>query len=125
MLTFKRVIKGGNAKVSRMVKWLLTMAGQKAAFCNACERNVAGFFTYGGRPWGCPLCGASTRERLVLFSIDSDTLQLDESVSSLLHVAPSEKSIIKRFRSIEDYHPVDLFPELYPDAPTQQMDLMN
>lgn len=56
--------------------------------------------------------------------IDQKVLPLPSSVGSLLHVAPSETGVIARFSGIEDYHPVDLFPDLYPEAETQRMDLM-
>lgn len=70
------------------------------------------------------MCRSSTRERLVIHLIDSGVLRVDETIDSVLHVAPSEKGIIQRLEQISDYHPVDLFPELYPAAKTQRMDLM-
>lgn len=117
-------MKGGIARSSRAVHWLKTKAGMNGSFCNSCAQPVAGFYRYGGRPWGCPLCCSSTRERFVVYAIDNGILPLDQSVGSLLHVAPSEKAIIQRFGRIADYHPVDLFPDLYPAADTQRMDLM-
>ncbi len=124
MVTLRRVLKGGFARVSRLTKLAKTKAGMKGCYCNACKQDVAGFYRYGGRPWGCPLCGSSTRERFVVHAIDTELLPLDQNVHSLLHVAPSEKAIIERFGKITDYHPVDLFPDLYPAADTKRMDLM-
>lgn len=43
---------------------------------------------------------------------------------SVLHVAPSEKGIVRRFERLPSYDPVDLFPDLYPDTDTKRLDLM-
>lgn len=124
VLTVKRIIKGGVARASRVSAWVQTKSGTGCQFCNCCRRQVAKFYHYGGRPFGCPLCRSSTRERLVIELIDRGLLPISETIRGVLHVAPSEKGIIRRFSSLPDYHPVDLFPELYPATSTQRLDLM-
>ena len=109
--------------MSHAAAWLMTKAGVAEAYCNSCESEVARFYDYGGRPWGCPLCSSTTRERFIINLIDNGSLSLS-TVQSVLHVAPSELGIIDRLRRISDYHPVDLFPQLYKGAKTQRMDLM-
>lgn len=39
-------------------------------------------------------------------------------------MAPSERSLIEKFQGQPDYHPVDLYPEIYKRVKTQKMDLM-
>ena len=43
---------------------------------------------------------------------------------AILHVAPSELSLIRRFQQSAKYHAVDLDPRLYRHTRTQRMDLM-
>jgi len=61
----------------------------------------------------------------VIELIDQGVLALRDDMQSLLHVAPSEIGIINRFQMREDYHPVDLFPNLYPAVATKPIDLMD
>ncbi len=124
MLTMKRVFKAGVARASRISAWIQTKGGGRSQHCNSCQSDVAKFYIYGGRPFGCPLCRSSTRERFVIELIDRGVLPISDSTQSVLHVAPSEKGVIRRLEKIRDYHPVDLFPELYPATKTQSMDLM-
>lgn len=124
MLTIKRVVKGLEARGSRTWMRLLSTIGHRTCFCNCCGRAVSGFYRYGGRAFGCPYCRSSTRERFVMHCLQAGKLTPPELVGRMLHVAPSERSLIERFGHQPGYHPVDLFPELYPLAATEQLDLM-
>jgi len=124
MPTVKRLVKGLAARVSRSWMWLQGLWGPRHCQCNCCGAAVAGFYSYGGRPFGCPYCQSSTRERWVLYSLDTGQLTEPAVEGRMLHVAPSERSLIKRFGQQPGYHPVDLFPELYPWAATEPLDLM-
>ncbi len=124
MLTPKRLSKGAMSRLSRCKALLQTKFGTRRQHCNSCDSPVAYFYSYGGFPWGCPLCRSSTRERLVLKLIDEGVLPIEPTATNVLHVAPSEKGIIRHFSTLPGYHPVDLFPELYPDVKTERMDLM-
>lgn len=124
MLTLKRVVKAMEARGSRVWMRLLGSVGSRSCLCNCCGRTVAGFYRYGGRAFGCPYCKSSTRERFVMYCLEAGVLTPPDVLGRMLHVAPSERSLIKRFGHQSGYHPVDLFPKLYPLAATERMDLM-
>ncbi|WP_342669868.1 methyltransferase domain-containing protein [Altererythrobacter ishigakiensis] len=98
---------------------------EKQKFCSACSKPIVGFFRYGGvREWGCPLCQASPRERLVNFLLSKGQLSIPKG-ASVLHVAPGEPSLVDRFRAKStNYIPADLSPELYPVPSIKRIDLM-
>ncbi len=124
MLTLRRIAKGGISRISRGILVALSSGARGKKLCNACGKNVAGFYRYGGRPFGCPFCRSSTRERFVKYAIDSKLLNLPAEASGILHVAPNERSLVRYFSQYPDYRPVDLFPELYREANATKFDLM-
>ncbi len=124
MLTLKRFLKGVEARLSRTRWWLQSQLVSGSCRCNACERAVAGFYRYGARPFGCPYCRSSTRERFVKYLLDHGKLEIPSNCAGILHVAPSERSLIRRFSELRSYMPVDLFPDLYPLSETKKLDLM-
>jgi len=122
MITPKRLVKAVSARMSRVACNFENCFSSKNRFCNSCSMNTTRFYTYGNRPFGCPRCGSSTRERFVIHCIDSKTLAPPEQ--DFLHVAPNEIGIIRRFEHLPGYRPVDLFPEIYPATQTKRCDLM-
>lgn len=123
MLTLKRILKGSEARLSRAVCRLQSTGKGLVHACNVCGERVARFYSYGGRPFGCPFCKSSPRERLVVYCLDHQHLVAPGH--SVLHVAPSEQGFIDRLGKGAGYSPVDLFPELYPRVNTQKLDLMH
>jgi SAM-dependent methyltransferase len=124
MLTPKRVLKGVNARLSRL-RWLAqTRIGGGSKACNVCGAAVAGFYVYGDRPFGCPVCGANSRERFVVEAIARGLIVLPPKTGSIMHVAPSERKLCDLFRDHAAYLPCDLFPDLYRYVPTRKVDLM-
>lgn len=92
--------------------------------CPACRQPVVGFFAYGIPDWGCPECGASPRERLVNLCLDTAALSL-RAKARVLHLAPSEKSLVARFRAAGDVVFGDLEPSRYDVCDIQRVDLMD
>ena len=108
-------------------RWLLVRQAFGASAdhaCPACGRDVVGFYRVGNnRAWGCPRGGSSPRERLVNHLVDEGTLPVPLE-GTVLHLAPSERSLVERFGRAARYVPADLEPERYPLAATQRLDLM-
>ncbi len=124
MITRARLQKAVLARLSRYQLILQGLIGPCRKYCNCCNRQVAGFFRYGSRPFGCPGCGSSTRERFVKYCLSTNLLSVPGVEGGVLHVAPSEKSLIEVFRLHGSYTPVDLTPELYQVTGIKKMDLM-
>lgn len=126
MITRQRAAKALGKHASRAVLKLRAAAGARRDFsCPACGGAVVGFFRYGDcADWGCPLCGASPRERLVNALLDAGVLRVPEK-AAILHMAPNEASLVARFRKhAGDYVPADLDPARYPLPDVQAVDLM-
>ncbi len=127
MITIHRVAKAAGKQMSRVGLRLRMLAGAKAdRHCPACRSDVIGFFRYGAaREWGCPRCGASPRERLMHYLLDTGAIDLPRG-SAVLHCAPNEASLVARIRAAAgDYVPGDLFPEVYRNVPDiRRVDLM-
>ncbi len=125
MITLQRVAKAAGKHLTRTALKVRKALGARAnRGCPACGRTVVGFFRYGDNPeWGCPECGASPRERLMNWLIDTGrlTVPLD---GAILHMAPNEGSLVRRFSAARDYVPADLDPSRYPVPGVQRMDLM-
>lgn len=124
MITRSRLKKALTARLSRVQLILRGMIGPRLFYCNCCNRPTAGFFRYGSRPYGCPACGCSTRERFVKYCLSTNTLSVPVVDGGVLHVAPSEKSLVEIFRRHGEYTPVDLTPELYKVDGIKKLDLM-
>jgi hypothetical protein len=125
MLSVNRLTKAARSHASRIALKLTPAEGAAARWCNACGRGVAGFFRYGPRKeWGCPYCKASPRERFVRHLQATGVLRVPGPGCRILHVAPSEQSLISLFAgSGADYVPADLSPENYPGLAVQPLDL--
>lgn len=127
MITVQRVVKAAVKHVSRARLRLRALAGAAAGrHCPACRSDVVGFFRYGAiAEWGCPRCGASPRERLMHYLLDSGAIALPTGCA-VLHCAPNEASLVARIRAAAgDYVPGDLFPEVYRTVPDiRRVDLM-
>jgi SAM-dependent methyltransferase len=126
VITFKRISKALGKHVTR--SWLKLRAATGAArtrHCPACDRDVVGFFRYGEEAeWGCPLCAASPRERLMHALLDSGRIAVPPG-GAVLHCAPNEGSLVQRFRSVAgDYVPADIDPARYAVPGMQRVDLM-
>jgi SAM-dependent methyltransferase len=125
VITRKRVLKAARRAISRLRLSVLESVGTKPGrVCPACHQKVVGFFSYGGPDWGCPACGASPRERFVNVCIDLGLLRLPRS-GTILHMAPSEKSLVARFTHENRVVFGDLTPERYLGVRVQRVDLMD
>jgi SAM-dependent methyltransferase len=82
--------------------------------CCACGRDVPGFYFFSYRPFGCPHCRSSPRERFVVHAFDSGLIPRLPSNAKVLHVAPDERNLVRRFRAqAETYIAADFNPRRY------------
>lgn len=82
--------------------------------CCACGRDVPGFYFFSYRPFGCPYCRSSPRERFVAYAFDHGLIPRPPAKARVLHVAPGERSLVRRFRaSAETYVAGDVDPRRY------------
>lgn len=125
MYTFARLQKASTKQVDRLGLKIGQMFLKGERKCPACGATVLGFFRYGNvADWGCPECNASPRERLVNYLLQNQKINLGKT-DSILHIAPSEKSLEQSFRARADkYDPVDLFPDIYPVEGIRKLNLM-
>ncbi len=125
MITFQRVAKAAGKHLTRTMLVLRKAMGTRAnRACPACGQSVVGFFRYGDNAeWGCPNCGASPRERLMNYLIAEQTLTIPEQ-GAILHMAPNEGSLVRRFSAAADYVPADLDPARYSVPNMRRADLM-
>ena len=125
MITFQRVAKAAGKHLTRTALRLRQALGARAdRGCPACGRAVVGFFRYGDNgEWGCPACGASPRERLMNYLIERNLLPLPRN-GAILHMAPNEGSLVRRFSTVTDYTPADLDPLRYAVPGMRRVDLM-
>jgi SAM-dependent methyltransferase len=125
MLSVKRIAKGVGARVSRAGLRARALVQDGARFCSACGSAVPGFYRYGGTAdWGCPFCKSSPRERFVRQAIESGRLALPGRNGRILHVAPSEASLVALFSgSGATYEAGDIEPEHYSSLAVSKLDL--
>ena len=125
MITFQRAAKAVGKHMTRTVLTVRKALGARAnRGCPACGQAVVGFFRYGDNPeWGCPGCGASPRERLMNHLIVGKVLTVPEQ-GAILHMAPNEGSLVRRFSAAADYTPADLDPARYSVPNMHRVDLM-
>lgn len=125
MITFQRVAKAAGKHLTRAALKVRKALGARAdRGCPACGAAVVGFFRYGDNgEWGCPDCGASPRERLMNHLIAGKVLTVPEK-GAVLHMAPNEGSLVRRFSVAADYTPADLDPDRYAVPGMRRVDLM-
>lgn len=125
MITFQRVAKAAGKHLTRAMLAVRKALGARAdRGCPACGQAVVGFFRYGDNgEWGCPHCGASPRERLMNHLIGAKVLAVPEQ-GAVLHMAPNEASLVRRFSAASDYTPADIDPARYSVPGMRQVDLM-
>lgn len=93
---------------------MTNLTNMTIVICPICNGQVFGEF--GGRPNAqCLTCGALERARLVYLAMQK--LGLPRQNDSILHFAP-EKAFMDLFTQShgDQYHPCDLFPELYTNS---------
>lgn len=125
MITVQRVAKAAGKHLTKAGIRLRTALGARAdRQCPACGAQVVGFFRYGDNgQWGCPQCGASPRERLMNWLIAQGRLRVPVD-GAILHMAPNEASLVRRFSVAADYVPADLDPARYTVPGMRRVDLM-
>lgn len=125
MITVQRVVKAAGRQLSKTkLKCLKAFGAAASRECPACGAKVVGFFRYGdNREWGCPQCGASPRERLMSYLLRQGLLDVPVE-GTILHIAPTERSLIRLFSRASDYQPADLDPSRYRLANIRRVDLM-
>jgi SAM-dependent methyltransferase len=125
VITVQRVAKAAGKHLTKLVLALRKASGARAnRGCPACGHTVVGFFRYGDNgEWGCPDCNASPRERLMNYLIMRDVLTVPVD-GAILHLAPNEASLVKRFSAASDYVPADLDPTRYAVPGMRRVDLM-
>lgn len=124
MITSARVLKWTSKGFSRArLRVLEAMGSAESRTCAACRSTVVGFFRYGSEAaWGCPRCLASPRERFVNVALNRGLIHAP--AGRILQIAPSEKSLVRRFRQAGNLVTGDLFPEKYDVPGIRRVDLM-
>jgi len=98
----------------------IVLAG-KNVWCPCCKTSFRKFAAFGNprrqNAW-CPKCQSLERHRLLWMFLEKET-DLYKKPVKMLHVAP-EEAFFKLFKGSSniDYHPVDIFPHLYPKGTT-------
>lgn len=125
MLSVKRIVRGLRGRLNRIGLQLQGLTGPADYFCDACDSDVAGFFAYGPTSdWGCPRCGSSPRERFVRHAIKSGRLSLPVMSGRILHIAPSERSLVSAFSAVgAEYVRGDIDPASYGGQEVRRLDL--
>ncbi len=125
MITVQRVAKAAGKHATRtMLRLRAALGARRTRACPACGQMVVGFFRYGDNgEWGCPQCGASPRERLMNWLIGEGRIRVPVE-GAILHMAPNEASLVRRFAGAADYVPADLHPDIYPVPHMRRVDLM-
>jgi len=126
VITRQRLAKAAVKQLSRTrLRLLSTLGARRMSHCPACDQKVVGFFRYGDcTEWGCPACGSSPRERLMNHLLDTGRIAIPAN-AAVLHVAPSEVSLRRRFASQAGrYRPADFDPGRYDVPGIEQLDLM-
>ena len=125
MITVQRVAKAAGKHLTKAaLKARKAMGARRNRGCPACGATVVGFFRYGDNgEWGCPECGASPRERLMNWLIAEERLTVPIE-GAILHMAPNEASLVRRFSVAANYVPADLFPDIYAVPGMRRVDLM-
>lgn len=125
MITVQRVAKAAGKHLTKTaLKLRKALGARPTRSCPACGGAVVGFFRYGDNgEWGCPDCGASPRERLMNWLIQQGMLTVP-TAGAILHMAPNEGSLVKRFSAAADYVPADLDPARYTVPHMHRVDLM-
>lgn len=107
--------------------WLKRKFAGEGVFCPCCKSSFREFAPFGdGRrrnAW-CPNCESLERHRLLWMYFENKT-DIFKKPLRLLHVAP-EEIFFSRFAKCSniEYHPVDIYPHLYPKG-TKYFDLLN
>jgi len=110
--------------LSRALHGSLSRAGVgRDKHCCACGNNVSGFTFFSYRPCHCPLCKSTPRERFVNYAFKAGLVPELSRDARVLHVAPGERSLVRRFQALGDYVAGDFSPELYPEVSCDQLDL--
>jgi SAM-dependent methyltransferase len=91
--------------------------------CHACGRHTSSFYVFGGRPFGCPYCRSSSRERFVLATIEQGRLPFPPTAADILHIAPSERGVVRRLSAGANYILGDLIPGRYDGKEVWQVDM--
>ena len=125
MITVQRVAKAVGKHLTRTsLQARKALGARRKRGCPACGATVVGFFRYGDNgEWGCPECGASPRERLMNWLIANGRLTVPTD-GAILHMAPNEASLVRRFAAAAYYMPADLDPSRYTVPNMARVDLM-
>lgn len=107
------------------LRLLASLSSRKDFTCCACASPVPGFYQYGSsHSWGCPRCDSSPRERFVNYAIDTGLLALAPG-AKVLQIAPSERSLVKRFKAQGELFPADIEPARFADLSAIKLDLLD
>lgn len=93
-LTARRLTRALSSRLSRATILALNqMQPMLALQCVVCGRKTSSFYLFGGRPFGCPYCRSSSRERFVLLAMEEGRIKKPQN-GRVLHIAPSERGIM-------------------------------
>jgi SAM-dependent methyltransferase len=112
----RRRVHEGSSFVAHKLLGTLGVTGEQ--HCCACGHDVPGFYFFSYRPYGCPHCRSSPRERFVAYAFDEGLIPRLPDGARVLHVAPAERSLVRRFRKgASSYVPGDMDPRRYSRIP--------
>lgn len=108
----QRRAREGSSFLSHKLRAALGIANGQ--HCCACGRDVPGFYFFSYRPYGCPHCRSSPRERFVAYALDQGLIPALPAGARVLHVAPAEQCLVRRFRALAGtYVAGDIDPRRY------------
>lgn len=114
MTTTKKIFLKSRSLISYFnLKMMLIFNIGLNKFCSACNQKVPDFYFFSYRPYGCPNCHSSPRERFVMYCFRNNLLPSLSSNIKILHIAPSESSIENYLRSFGNWIGGDINPKKY------------
>lgn len=84
---------------------------------------MSGFAYFRYRPFHCPFCRSSPRERFVHYSMDHGLLPAIPAGARILHLAPTERGLAHRLRGHGEYVAGDLEPCRYGEGDVRHVDV--
>lgn len=124
-LTARRVARKLQSYASRAHAVATTYLPREKPFhCNACEKDVASFYSFGPFTLKCPRCGSTDRERLLIASIQEGLIEPPRLKPRILQFAPNEIGLSRLLSSIGELTRGDIDPSRY-GAQTVRIDLMD
>ena len=112
-ILYKIYLKIKNILSILRIKIFIILNYSMDKYCCACDKKVPDFYFFNYRPFGCPYCKSSPRERFVMYAFKNQILPIISKKMHVLHIAPSEINIKKYFKSKANWIGADIQPNKY------------